>query len=653
MTESQRRLNVKNRVQQRKQRQQQQQQQTDLEATSEEVSQESVQQKLAEIEALLGGVDPAPEAPTDSSAPPLPSTPSSGDLLSKLASIEQQLALVASDSDDEGDGEDDDGEGEGEGEDEECNNNNDNDSNVEDQSSPPVSSADLLDRLASIESALAIVDAGSSASTDMSHRHQQESTLEDQSILDAEAAIALEEQRLAASQQEAQEVEAAAEQARQEAEAAAAAEAEAAEAAAEAAAAEQARLEAAAAEQARQEAEAAAAAEVEAAEAAAEQARQEAAAVEAEAAAAERARLEAAAAVARNARSNADHGEASGAIKVAPLKSSRLKALASVFEQGTQSATEPTRPAVAVRSTTQALPRQAFPSEPVPAPKAASIDAVPQARSTVDEEPIIVPSEGNIGSIRARFEGSRSTDAPPPKPGATRLNSIRSRFETSGAATLSSPSSPSSTTSSSSASPVVPIKPLISNIRAQFEKASSQAPAAAVLTRSPSSSGRPAADGPKRRWGPSKTDNCSVCRGVVYLTEKLVADDKIYHTKCFTCGHCHRGLKLGNYASLEGSLYCKPHFKQLFATKGNYDEGFGVKKLTQRWAEQKSSSGGSTAPFSAPRAPAHTISHSAGSASTATATPAAAATTVVSPRDSQAPPGGHAARLRAIFEGNP
>src|SRR3989338_1730997 len=150
MTESQRRLNVKNRVQQRKQRQQrqqQQQQQTDLEATSEEVSQESVQQKLAEIEALLGGVDPAPEAPTDSSAPPLPSTPSSGDLLSKLASIEQQLALVASDSDDEGDGEDDDGEGEGE--DEECSNNNDNDSNVEDQPPPPVSSADLLDRLAS------------------------------------------------------------------------------------------------------------------------------------------------------------------------------------------------------------------------------------------------------------------------------------------------------------------------------------------------------------------------------------------------------------------------------------------------------------------------------------------------------------------------
>jgi hypothetical protein len=29
-------------------------------------------------------------------------------------------------------------------------------------------------------------------------------------------------------------------------------------------------------------------------------------------------------------------------------------------------------------------------------------------------------------------------------------------------------------------------------------------------------------------------------------------------------------LSLGNYAALEGAYYCKPHFKQLFALKGNY-----------------------------------------------------------------------------------
>lgn len=34
-------------------------------------------------------------------------------------------------------------------------------------------------------------------------------------------------------------------------------------------------------------------------------------------------------------------------------------------------------------------------------------------------------------------------------------------------------------------------------------------------------------------------------------------------------------LSTGNFAGLKGKLYCKPHFKQLFQLKGNYDEGFG------------------------------------------------------------------------------
>jgi hypothetical protein len=31
---------------------------------------------------------------------------------------------------------------------------------------------------------------------------------------------------------------------------------------------------------------------------------------------------------------------------------------------------------------------------------------------------------------------------------------------------------------------------------------------------------------------------------------------------------------LGKFAALEGKFYCKPHFKQLFALKGNYHTGF-------------------------------------------------------------------------------
>ncbi|CAL8307662.1 unnamed protein product [Merluccius merluccius] len=40
---------------------------------------------------------------------------------------------------------------------------------------------------------------------------------------------------------------------------------------------------------------------------------------------------------------------------------------------------------------------------------------------------------------------------------------------------------------------------------------------------------------------------------------------------------------LGNYASLHGRMYCKPHFTQLFKAKGNYDEGFGQKPHKELW----------------------------------------------------------------------
>ncbi len=40
---------------------------------------------------------------------------------------------------------------------------------------------------------------------------------------------------------------------------------------------------------------------------------------------------------------------------------------------------------------------------------------------------------------------------------------------------------------------------------------------------------------------------------------------------------------LGNYASLHGNVYCKPHFSQLFKAKGNYDEGFGHRPHKELW----------------------------------------------------------------------
>uniref|UniRef100_A0ACB8G0Q4 Uncharacterized protein n=1 Tax=Sphaerodactylus townsendi TaxID=933632 RepID=A0ACB8G0Q4_9SAUR len=75
--------------------------------------------------------------------------------------------------------------------------------------------------------------------------------------------------------------------------------------------------------------------------------------------------------------------------------------------------------------------------------------------------------------------------------------------------------------------------------------------------------------------------------------ECLVADKQTFHKSCFRCHHCGSKLSLGNYASLHGKIYCKPHFKQLFKSKGNYDEGFGHKQHKELWISkiQKSSIG--------------------------------------------------------------
>lgn len=48
-----------------------------------------------------------------------------------------------------------------------------------------------------------------------------------------------------------------------------------------------------------------------------------------------------------------------------------------------------------------------------------------------------------------------------------------------------------------------------------------------------------------------------------------------------TVSCCLRSL--GSFAALHGEFYCKPHFQQLFKSKGNYDEGFGRKQHKELW----------------------------------------------------------------------
>uniref|UniRef100_A0A8C3V840 LIM zinc-binding domain-containing protein n=1 Tax=Catharus ustulatus TaxID=91951 RepID=A0A8C3V840_CATUS len=86
-----------------------------------------------------------------------------------------------------------------------------------------------------------------------------------------------------------------------------------------------------------------------------------------------------------------------------------------------------------------------------------------------------------------------------------------------------------------------------------------------------------------------ENETCKLCQQRVYPMECLVADKQNFHKSCFRCHHCGSQLSLGNYASLHGKIYCKPHFKQLFKSKGNYDEGFGHKHTWYAQREKNTS----------------------------------------------------------------
>eukprot|EP01111_Echinosteliopsis_oligospora_P009263 TRINITY_DN2687_c0_g2_i1.p1 TRINITY_DN2687_c0_g2~~TRINITY_DN2687_c0_g2_i1.p1 ORF type:complete len:121 (+),score=22.08 TRINITY_DN2687_c0_g2_i1:140-502(+) len=92
-----------------------------------------------------------------------------------------------------------------------------------------------------------------------------------------------------------------------------------------------------------------------------------------------------------------------------------------------------------------------------------------------------------------------------------------------------------------------------------------------------------------------KRETCAFCEKAVYFSERASADDKVFHKACFRCEECKTMLSLGKYASMSGRTFCKPCFKKMFLTKGNYSEGFGTLK-PQHEFESKRSPAGSPAP---------------------------------------------------------
>ncbi|XP_017889641.1 xin actin-binding repeat-containing protein 2 isoform X13 [Ceratina calcarata] len=91
----------------------------------------------------------------------------------------------------------------------------------------------------------------------------------------------------------------------------------------------------------------------------------------------------------------------------------------------------------------------------------------------------------------------------------------------------------------------------------------------------------------------SCTDVCESCEKKVYPLEKVETNNKIFHKQCFRCLQCNCVLRMDTFTLNNGKLYCIPHFKQLFITRGNYDEGFGVDPHKNKWS---SSSSNSTSP---------------------------------------------------------
>ncbi|XP_011871600.1 PREDICTED: uncharacterized protein LOC105564096 isoform X2 [Vollenhovia emeryi] len=82
---------------------------------------------------------------------------------------------------------------------------------------------------------------------------------------------------------------------------------------------------------------------------------------------------------------------------------------------------------------------------------------------------------------------------------------------------------------------------------------------------------------------------CESCEKKVYPLEKIETNNKIFHKQCFRCLQCNCILRMDSFTLNNGKLYCIPHFKQLFITRGNYDEGFGVDPHKNKWANSSNS----------------------------------------------------------------
>lgn len=82
----------------------------------------------------------------------------------------------------------------------------------------------------------------------------------------------------------------------------------------------------------------------------------------------------------------------------------------------------------------------------------------------------------------------------------------------------------------------------------------------------------------------------NIVNWIVFYLWQLTVEGEFYHKSCFRCAHSGCFLTPSTYAALDGYLYCKPHFSQLFKEKGSYSylsKQASLKKNEQEAAAEK------------------------------------------------------------------
>jgi hypothetical protein len=67
-----------------------------------------------------------------------------------------------------------------------------------------------------------------------------------------------------------------------------------------------------------------------------------------------------------------------------------------------------------------------------------------------------------------------------------------------------------------------------------------------------------------------KSNEITVLNVIIYHDIQMTLEGESYHKSCFKCSHGGCILTTCSYAALDGVLYCKIHFGQLFMEKGSY-----------------------------------------------------------------------------------